>query len=469
MMTTSQDSHMQNDVANALNSVSFSPFHLKAMFASAMGFFTSAYDLFIIGTALVLIKGEWHLSAAEVGLVGSISLIATFVGAYIFGTLADRLGRKAIYGLEALLMTIGALLSAFSPDVTVLLIARVIMGLGIGGDYPLSAVIMSEYANVKSRGRMVSLVFSAQAIGLVMGPVVALTLLAAGVNHDLAWRLMLGLGALPAAAVIYVRRTLPESPRWLARVKGDAAGAEKQLASFSLGTAVATVQDKIVKQPLSRYWLTLLGTAGGWFMFDYAYYGNTISTPMIMAHIAPACRCGGQYGIEFDGVCHCCRPGYFLAAFTIDRVGHKTLQMLGFFLMGLMFLLIGAFPVLTQSMGVFLVLYGVSYFFAEYGPNTTTFVLAAELFPVNLRTTGHGLSAGTAKVGAFLGALIFPILLHDYGLHGTLMITFFFALAGLLLTAFCLKEPAGKSLEEASGEDVVVSIRGHEKSKRATS
>ncbi|MBN2680746.1 MAG: MFS transporter [Acidithiobacillaceae bacterium] len=457
-MATPQNTATQNNVAEALNSVSFSPFHLKAMFASAMGFFTSAYDLFIIGTALVLIKSQWHLGAAEVGLVGSISLIATFVGAYVFGTLADRLGRKAIYGLEALLMTVGALLSAFAPDVTVLLIARVILGLGIGGDYPLSAVLMSEYANVKSRGRMVSLVFSAQAIGLVTGPVVALTLLAAGVNHDLAWRLMLGLGALPAAAVIYIRRTLPESPRWLARVKGDAAAASKQLASFSLGTATATVQDKLVKQPLSRYWLTLLGTAGGWFMFDYAYYGNTISTPMIMAHIAPHADVVTSTALSLMVFAIAAVPGYFLAAFTIDRVGHKMLQMLGFFVMGLMFLLIGAFPVLTESVGVFLVLYGLSYFFAEYGPNTTTFVLAAELFPVNLRTTGHGLSAGTAKVGAFLGALVFPILLHDYGLHGTLMITFFFSLAGLLLTAFCLKEPSGKSLEEASGEDVVVSL-----------
>ncbi|MCE5388789.1 MAG: MFS transporter [Acidithiobacillus sp.] len=452
-MATVQGSATGNDIAEALNVASFSPFHLKAMFASAMGFFTSAYDLFIIGTALVLIKAQWHLGADEVGLIGSISLIATFVGAYLFGTLADRLGRKTIYGLEALLMTIGALLSAFSPDVTVLLIARVILGLGIGGDYPLSAVLMSEYANVKSRGRMVSLVFSAQAIGLVAGPMVALTLLAAGVNHDLAWRLMLGLGALPAASVIYIRRTLPESPRWLARVKGDSATAAKQLASFSLGTVTATIQDKLVKQPLSRYWLTLLGTAGGWFMFDYAYYGNTISTPMIMSRIAPHADVIASTALSLLVFAIAAVPGYFLAAFTIDRIGHKTLQMIGFFVMGLMFLLIGAFPVLTASIGVFLVLYGVSYFFAEYGPNTTTFVLAAELFPVNLRTTGHGMSAGTAKVGAFLGALIFPILLHNYGLHGTLMITFFFALAGLLLTAFCIKEPSGKSLEEASGED----------------
>jgi len=408
---------------------------------------------------LVLIKDEWHLRPDTVGLIGSISLIAAFVGAYLFGILADKLGRKKIYGLEALLMTIGALLSAVAPNVAVLLVARVILGLGIGGDYRMSAVLMSEYANAKSRGRMVSLVFSAQAIGLVTGPVVALTLLAAGMNHDLAWRLMLGLGALPALAVIYIRRTLPESPRWLARVKGDGEAAARELASFSLGTATARKpESKIVKQPLSKYFLTLIGTAGSWFVFDYAYYGNTISTPMIMHRLAPHADVIQSTALSLIVFAVAAVPGYFLAAFTIDRIGHKTLQILGFFMMGLMFLLIGAFPMLSESIGVFLVIYGLSYFFAEYGPNTTTFVIAGEVFPVNLRTTGHGLSAGTAKVGAFLGAFIFPILLHNFGLHGTLMITFFFALAGLLLTVFFIPEPSGKTLEEVSGEDRVVSL-----------
>ena len=446
-----------SDISDALNTARFSPFHLKAIWASSMGFFTSAYDLFIIGTALVLIKEQWHLGPDEVGLVGAISLIATFVGAYVFGILADKLGRKKIYGLEALLMTIGALLSAVSPSVTVLIIARIILGLGIGGDYPMSAVLMSEYANAKSRGRMVSLVFSAQAIGLVVGPIVALTLLAASMNHDLAWRLMLGLGALPAMAVIYIRRTLPESPRSLARVKGDSDAAARELASFSLGTAVARKPEaKVVKQPLRKYLLTLLGTAGSWFVFDYAYYGNTISTPMIMHRLAPHADVIQSTALSLIVFAVAAVPGYFLAAFTIDRIGHKTLQMLGFFMMGLMFLLIGAFPVVSASIGVFMVIYGLSYFFAEYGPNTTTFVIAGEVFPVNLRTTGHGLSAGTAKVGAFIGAFIFPVLLHDFGLHGTLMITFFFALAGLLLTIFFIPEPSGKTLEEVSGEDNVV-------------
>lgn len=455
MSGLSAQAAVENTVSDALNQVAFSPFHLRAIFAAGMGFFTSAYDLFIIGTALTLIKGEWHLSGGEVALVGSISLAATFVGAFVFGRAADIFGRKSIYGLEALLMTVGALLSAFSPNVTVLVIARVILGLGIGGDYPLSAVLMSEYSNAKSRGRMVSLVFSTQAAGLVVGPAIALTLLAAGIDHDVSWRIMLGLGALPAAMVIYIRRTLPESPRWLARVKGDGARAARELASFSLGIASSAGRDKVVKLPFRRYLLTFLGTAGSWFVFDYAYYGNTISTPLIMQHIAPHANLLTSTAMSLMIFAIAAVPGYILALLTVDRIGHKRLQMIGFAGMGLMFLFIGIDPAMATTLGLFLVVYGLSYFFAEFGPNTTTFLLAGELFPVNLRTTGHGASAGVAKIGAFIGAFIFPLLLSDFGLYGTLRITFGFSVVGLLLTAFCLKEPSGLTLEDASNEDAV--------------
>lgn len=449
---------VKGSIAEALNTSQFSLFHIKAMFASAMGFFTSAYDLFIIGTALVLIKDEWHLSAQQVGLIGSISLIATFFGAFIFGNLADRLGRKSVYGIEAILMVLGALMSAFSFNVSFLLLSRFILGLGVGGDYPLSAVIMSEYANTTTRGRMVTLVFSAQALGLIAGPMVALTLLAAGVDKDLAWRIMLGLGALPAATVIYLRRRLPESPRWLARVKGEKEVAAKDLASFSLGDIVIEeAKDNIVKKPLSKYWLQLLGTAGTWFLFDYAYYGNTISTPLVLKHIAAHADLIQSTAISFLIFVIFAVPGYFVAAATIDKIGHKFLQMLGFFMMGLMFFIIGMFPSIVQNFPLFVTLYGLSYFFAEFGPNTTTFVLSAEVFPVNVRTTAHGISAGVAKVGAFIGAYFFPILLKSLGLSHTLLLTFVFSLAGLILTYIAIPEPKGKSLEEVSQEDTTLS------------
>ena len=317
---------------------------------------------------------------------------------------------------------------------------------------------MSEYANTKTRGRMVTLVFSAQALGLIVGPMVALALLAAGVDKDLAWRIMLGLGALPAATVIYLRRRLPESPRWLARVKGEKEVAAKDLASFSLGEIVVEdPKDDIVKQPLSKYWLPLLGTAGTWFLNDYAYYGNTISTPLVLKHVAVHASLVQNTAISFLIFVLSAAPGYFLSVALIDKIGHKFLQMLGFFMMGLAFFILGMFPSIIHNFPLFVTLYGLSYFFAEFGPNTTTFVLSAEVFPVNVRTTAHGISAGVAKIGAFIGAYFFPILLKSLGLSHIFLVASAFSLAGLILTYIAITEPKGKSLEEVSQKDTTPS------------
>ena len=451
-------------LTQSLNDAPLSMFHLRAVVTAGAGFFTDAYDLFIIGVALILIKGIWHPSTAMVGLLGSSSLLAAFVGAFVFGRLADVFGRKAIYGVEAVIMVVGALATAFAPNIIWLIVARFILGIGIGGDYPVSAVIMSEYANQRDRGKLVTLVFAMQALGLLAGPIVAMTLLASGLHPDIAWRLMLGLGALPAAAVIYLRRTMPESPRYLARVRGETRAAASAAERFSAGIVhgVAEAPEpraavmpfwRFVTNP--RYLLTLVGTAGTWFLFDYAYYGNSISTPLILKDVAPGATPLTSAAWTLIIFAVAAVPGYVLSLLKMDRIGHRRLQIIGFLIMGLAFLAIGVVPGLTHLVVPFLLVYGISYFFAEFGPNCTTFVLSAELYPVNARTTGHGVSAGVAKFGAFLGVFLFPLLNHALGLAGTLTLTCVLSLMGALLT-LVLPEPAGRSLEEVSGEDDLV-------------
>lgn len=442
-------------VTQSLNEAPMGLFHLRAVLTAGMGFFTDAYDLFIIGAALVLIKAQWHPTNAMVGLLGSTALLAAFLGAFVFGRLADVYGRKKIYGLEAALMAAGAILSAFSPSILWLLVFRFIMGLGIGGDYPVSAVLMSEYANTRDRGKLVSLVFSMQALGLIAGPIVALTLLASGINPHIAWRLMLGLGAIPALAVIVLRRRMPESPRYLAQVKGQSAEAQAKLAEFSGGQTGtnATQADPVKRLTLgsmlsqSRYWLLLLGTAGSWAVFDYAYYGNSISLPLVLKTVAPHASATTSIAWSLIIFAVAAVPGYILAFFMIDKIGHKKLQWMGFLLMGAAFGVIGLVPGLTKDVIPFLLIFGFSYFFAEFGPNTTTFVISAEVYPTSVRATGHGISAGVAKLGAFIGVFVFPLLNASLGLRGTLLITFGFAMIGVLLTLL-LPEPNQMSLEE---------------------
>lgn len=189
-----------------LDEAKVSKLHWKIMFVSGMGFFTDAYDLFIIGTVMALIKTEWHPTPLQTGLVTSTALIASAVGAILFGRVADLLGRKRIYGIEVLVLAAGAIASGFSPNIFWLIVFRIILGLGIGGDYPVSATIMGEYAGKKTRGMMISLVFAMQAAGLIFGPLLAAALLASPLSHDLVWRILLAFGAVPALAVYYARK-----------------------------------------------------------------------------------------------------------------------------------------------------------------------------------------------------------------------------------------------------------------------
>lgn len=451
-----------NTVAKALDDAPLGLFHLRAVLISGLGFFTDAYDLFIIGAALVLVKEEWHLSSTMVGLVGATTLFANFIGALVFGRLADVLGRKKLYGLVATIMSVGAILTALSPSIYWLIAFRFLLGLGIGGDYPISAVIMSEYANVKDRGKLVGMVFSMQALGLIAGPMVAITLLASGINHDLAWRIMLGLGALPAMSVIYARRKMPESPRFQAQVLGRQGMAAQQLWDYTQGQVQAVdIDSQGVGSRLTfgqfihdrRTLLTLIGTAGTWFLFDYAYYGNSISTPLIMKMIAPHTSLIQSEAWALIIFAIAAVPGYALAVAKVDKLGHRRVQLLGFIVMGLSFLAMGIIPDLTSVLIPFLVLYGLSYFFAEFGPNTTTFILSAELYPVSMRTTAHGISAGVAKIGAFIGVFLFPILSKGLGLSGTFIITFVFSALGALLT-LVLPEPANQSMESLASAAV---------------
>ena len=454
-----------NGLTHALDEAPISRFHLRAVLVSGMGFFTDAYDLFVIGIAATLIKQQWQLSSGKLALLNAVMLGAAVLGALVFGRVADLVGRKRVYWLVAVIMVIGALGSALAPSYWVLIAFRFVLGFGVGGDYPVSAVLMSEYANRENRGRLVGMVFSTQALGLIVGPLIALALLGAGAGNDLAWRIMLALGAVPAAAVVYLRRKMPESPRYQAQVQGRHKKAVADLARFTDGSVDASPVPAITHTMglraflTNRRWLvTLAGTAGCWFLLDYAYYGNTISTPQIIALISPQSSTMTTIAIQLGIFAVAAVPGYVLAIARLDRVGHRKLQLIGFAMMALCFAVIGLVPGLTTAVLPFLLVYGVSYFFTEFGPNMTTFVMPSEVFPVTMRATGHGISAGVGKLGAFIGVFLFPVLSTSLGLRGTLLLTAAVSVCGLLLT-LVLPEPARRSLEEvSSGESELSAV-----------
>jgi MFS family permease len=460
--------------------------HWLTVFTSGMGFFTDAYDLFIIGTVTVLLTPLFQLNTNEISLLNSISLLASVVGALTFGRLMDRLGRKRMYGVEVSILVLGALLSAFAWNFTSLFIFRLLVGYGVGGDYATSAVITAEYATQKSRGKLVGSVFAMQSLGLLAGPAIAAIFLAAGVPSHLAWRFMLGLGAVPAASVIYLRRRIRETPRYSLSILGDLATTaatvawmtgrqplDQSDASSQLEAAVPPAQTEVAQATTvlldndadagrrfrfsdKHYLLRLIGTAGCWFLMDVAFYGNSVSSPLILKLLQPKGTLLAHTLLSLAIFAVAALPGYWLAVFLIDRLGRKRIQWQGFAVMAVAFTLIWLLPKGATSVAVFLPLFAISYFFIEFGPNPTTFVYPTEIFPTAIRGTADGISAAAGKFGAFLGALAVPHLLAIVGIRGVMGVMAAVSIMGILLTAVALPEPKGQTLEAASAETTCV-------------
>lgn len=498
-----RESPLTLNVSKALDEAKPSRFHTQVMVTAGMGFFAASYNLFVFPIVAGLLSGQWGPNPPEqhlfdpVNVATAITFIGAFAGSVFFGVFADRRGRTRAYGYEAFLMVLGAVGSAgfaFTGLGIPLMIARFVLGLGVGGDYPGSAVIMSEFANQKNRGKLLGLVFSAQALGIACAYMAGLTLVTVSRDYPADAQVLLVLGALPAAAAAYLRFAMPESPRYLVRVKDDGDQAAKLIKDISGGAIKITdpgepsypfTFPKFIGTP--KYRRYLLVTAGAWFLFDYAYYGNALSAPSPYVKVlcpggrpplAELCRAVGPASMDTPpGLALAlvvflvaAVPGYYIAAAFVDRIGRRPMQYLGFAIMGLLFLVIAALPLSALPhalLPLFLILFGTSYFFAEFGPNTTTFIVPAEIYPTSARATGYGISSGVAKLGAAVGVFVLPIILGGRsGTRNAMLLFAGCAIAGALLTCL-IPEGKEETLDKLSEEKRLIDPKSRSSSNRA--
>jgi MFS family permease len=256
---------------------------------------------------------------------------------------------------------------------------------------------------------------------------------------------LLAAGAIPPLAVFWARRHLRETPRFekLTAGKDDALANNAKKAGFGAALAEAFGKDRQLLK-----WL--VGTSACWFFLDLAYYGNTISNQQFVSAVSPHASERHDLFISLLVFTFAAFPGYVLSIFGMDRFGRKTIQNLGFGMMAASFAGIALLGDAKSILVPFVVLYCLNYFFTEFGPNTTTFVLPAEIFPASVRTTSHGISATIGKVGAAVGTFSFPLLQSRFGLPGPMWVAAVSCAIGLALTWTLLPEPKGLDLEEAS-------------------
>ena len=299
-------------------------YHFTAILIAGMGFFTDAYDLFCLPNVTNLLGRIYYtidgastpgtLPSNVYSVVNGVALIGTLIGQLFFGWLGDKMGRKKVYGITLVIMVVSSLGSGIpfsnSPKgvITTLCFFRFCLGFGIGGDYPLSATIMSEYANKRSRGAFLAAVFAMQGLGILFGGIVSL-IVAASFNHaykaphyidnpkaslvpqaHYVWRIILMFGALPAALTLYWRMKMPETARYTALIAKDAERAAADMAKVLQVDIEAEPRklEKMTQKRKNTYGLFslefalrhgrhLLGTTATWFFLDIAYYSSNLS------------------------------------------------------------------------------------------------------------------------------------------------------------------------------------------------
>ena len=376
------------------------------------------------------------LPPSQDGWIKAASAYGNFTGQLLFGVLADILGRKKMYGVELIILCVGALGCAFTPSIALLPVLgmwRFILGVGVGGDYPVSGVIASEFASTKNRGTMIALVFAMQGIGILLGAVVSTVALAAFKtsiesnvqNLDYVWRILAGFGIVPALCAVYYRMTITETPRFTLEVQKDVDQASKDaqkfltkdkgsqaLASTSITTAEISIELTVIPSdapaPAAHINTTvtenngtttsvlknkgfvqefvahfgqwsnlkvLIGTSLCWFLLDVGYYGTNLNTSIVLSAIGYSNKSTpftdvwtNTVGTLIIALCGNV-PGYFFTAYFVDKWGRKPIQLMGFGMLTLSFIVMaGAYtPLITNWRSLFVAIYSVAQFFFNFG------------------------------------------------------------------------------------------------------
>ncbi|KAK4193689.1 major facilitator superfamily domain-containing protein [Podospora australis] len=501
----------------ALAEVDRAPFgwyHVRAILVAGVGFFTDSYDIFTVSLLTLMLGIVYYPGTGKMPTNSDTAIkLATSAGTVIgqvgFGTLADVVGRKQMYGLELILIIIATLaqaLTSSSPSMNIIGVVifwRVLQGVGIGGDYPLSSIITSEFATTRWRGAMMGAVFAMQGLGQ-LGAAIVMLFITLGFKNSLTgaatlgecvgdcavavdqmWRILIGFGAVPGCIALYYRLTIPETPRYTFDVKMDVEKADADTEAYLKGKSeghpdevarVITQQEAKKKMAVPKAsWsdffrhyskrknaMLLAGTALSWCFLDIAYYGVSLNNATILEVIGYSTQgAKNTYEILYNTaignmiiVLAGAVPGYWVTVFTVDTLGRKPIQFMGFGILTVLFVVMGFAYNKLDPKGL-LAIFVLAQFFFNFGPNATTFIVPGECFPTRYRSTSHGISAAMGKIGSIIGqGAIAPLRTRgatpgnpNPWMDHVLEIYALFMLLGLGTTAM-IKETKRKTLEE---------------------
>ncbi|GED59828.1 MFS transporter [Brevibacillus formosus] len=349
----------------------------KVFWAAGFGWMFDAMDVALLSFIMVALRQEWGLTGEEAGLLGTGNLVGMAIGAIAGGYLADRIGRKPVFLLTLILFGLASFASAFATGFATMLLFRFLMGLGLGAELPVASTLVNEFAPPEKRGSTVVLLESFWAVGWIAAAVISYFII-----PDYGWRVAVMIGALPVVYALFARRSIPESPQF-----------QKQAENIPVGKLLTSHRTETI-----TLWVV-------WFAIAFSYYGMFLWMPSVLVDKGFTMIKSFQYVLIMTLAQ---LPGYFAAAYLVEKWGRKWTLATFLFMTGVMAFAFG------QSSGTMeLLVTGAFLSFFNLGAWGALYAYTPENYPTPLRATGSGMASGVGRIGS----IIAPYLVGYYSSH----------------------------------------------------
>lgn len=347
----------------------------KLLGIAGLGWLFDAMDVGMLSFVMVALQKDWGLSTQEMGWIGSINSIGMAVGALVFGILSDKIGRKSVFIITLLLFSIGSGLTALTTTLAMFLILRFLIGMGLGGELPVASTLVSESVEAHERGKIVVLLESFWAGGWLIAALISYFVI-----PKYGWEIAMILSAVPALYALYLRWNLPDSPRF-----------QKVEKRPSVIENIKLVWSGEYRKATIMLWIL-------WFSVVFSYYGMFLWLPSVMVLKGFSLIKSFQYVLIMTLAQ---LPGYFTAAWFIERLGRKFVLVTYLIGTACSAYLFGVAESLTV-----LIVAGMLLSFFNLGAWGALYAYTPEQYPTVIRGTGAGMAAAFGRIGGILGPLL---------------------------------------------------------------
>lgn len=435
---------VKDELIQKLEEVKITRKHYKLLAVCGAGWLFDAMDVLILSYVIAAMIASGFVGRIDAGIIASSNNLGLFVGALFSGIIADAWGRKRAFQITLLIYSVFSFLSAFSWNQISMEILRFFTGFGLGGELPVVSSLLSEFIPSSQRGKFVVLLESFWAYGGLVAALVAYMVI-----PSFGWRIALMIGALPALYVWFLRRNLPESPRFLIQ-RGDYAKAVEVISYFGQTNLQTTPAEKAdnnkIKERLGTIWSSNYKRRTAmlwilWFGVVFGYYGAFIWLPGSLSSKGLTLATSIYFSLLITAAQI---PGYFTAALLIDKLGRKIV-LSSFLILSALFALLFAFSGSSTE----LIIWGSLMSFFNLGAWGAMYAYTPENYPTFVRATGSGSASAFGRVGGIIAPYVIALALgYKGGFSLAYSINAVMFLIAAISVALLGKETAGKTLEQ---------------------